>query len=71
MATADLTDKLEALLEIHPNIMVQKWAGYRDTYEIKLGSGNSWGKGITLLEAIEDAMKRDPNTIKGVPGEIL
>ena len=60
------TDQLEKLLEIHPNIVVQKWAGnHEKPYEIRLGSLNRWSKGKTLSDAIEAALNRDPKTIEG------
>jgi hypothetical protein len=66
------TDQLEKLLEIYPNVLIQKWTGTQGSpYEIKLGSGNKWGKGNTLSEALDAALAKDPKTIKGVPGESL
>jgi hypothetical protein len=57
------TEQLEKLLSVHPNIVFQKFAGNREyPYEIRLGSLNFWAKG----EAIENALKIDPKTIKGV-----
>jgi hypothetical protein len=68
--TDNLT-QLEKLLEIHPNVLIQKWTGTTGfPYEIKLGSGNKWGRGNTLSEALDEALAKDPKTIKGVPGEI-
>lgn len=64
----ETTEQLEKLLEIHPNIAVQKWTGHREfPYEIRLGSLNRWSKGKTLLDAIENALAIDPKTIKGSP----
>jgi len=62
------TEKLEKLLEIHPNIIFQKWIGTQNyPYEIKLGSGNRWARGHSLDEAMDEALMIDPKTIKGAP----
>ena len=64
------TDLLNQLLEIHPNIVIQKWAGNREfPYEIRLGCLNRWSRGKTISAAIEEALTIDPRTIKGTPGE--